>query len=338
MDFYQFACGGWRAKNPIPPDQTRWGRFNELAERNREELHQILESAEGRVRGRAAPIEAKVGRLLRLLHGRGRHRGARHEADRAGARRAIDAVASKRDLFQLLGEHEASALPTLFRFGAAPDLHDSTQTIASLGQGGIGLPDRDDYLKDDAKSKEKREKYLEHVARTLVLLGDSEAAAAAGAATVLRLETELAKAHLDRVAMRDPKNRDNPMSLDELKRLTPAYDWDAYLAATGAPAFTRLNLTSRPYFEGTNALVAGRRSRTGRPTCAGTWRARLAVPGPGVRGRGLPLLPRVPAGRARSSRAGSAASRRPTARSATRSASSTSRGRSAPTARRACGA
>ena len=251
VDFYQFACGGWRAANPIPPDQTRWGRFNELAERNREELRQILESAKDASRARSA-IEVKVGDYYASC------------MDEAGiealgtkpiqeALTRIDAVASKPGLFQLLGEHEASALPALFRFGAAPDMHDSRQTIASLGQGGLGLPDRDDYLRDDAKSKEKREKYLEHVARTLVLLGDSKDAAAAGAATVLRLETELAKAHLDRVAMRDPKNRDNPMTLLELKRLTPAYDWEAYLVPTGAPALTRLNLSSKPYFEATNA-------------------------------------------------------------------------------------
>jgi predicted metalloendopeptidase len=254
VDFYQFACGGWRARNPIPPDQTRWGRFDELAERNREELHQILEAAKDASRPRGA-IETKVGDY---------YASCMDEAglEALGAKpiqpvlAKIDAVSTNGELFRLLGEHEASALPALFRFGAAPDLHDSSQTIASLGQGGLGLPDRDDYLKDDAKSKEKREKYREHVARTLVLLGETPEAAAAGAATVLRLETELAKAHLDRVAMRDPRNRDNPMSLQELKQLTPAYDWDAYLRPTGAPAFTRLNLSSKPYFEGTNAVVA----------------------------------------------------------------------------------
>ena len=83
----------------------------------------------------------------------------------------IDKVASKTDLFRLLGEHEATALPTLFGFGGAPDLHDSKSTIANLGQGGIGLPDRDDYLKDDAKSKEKRAKYVEHMAKMLQLAG-----------------------------------------------------------------------------------------------------------------------------------------------------------------------
>jgi predicted metalloendopeptidase len=254
VDFYQFACGGWRARNPIPPDQTRWGRFNELAERNREELHQILEAAKDASRPRGA-IEAKVGDY---------YASCMDEAglEALGAKpiepvlAGIDAVSSNGELFRLLGEHEASALPALFRFGAAPDLHDSSQTIANLGQGGLGLPDRDDYLKDDAKSQEKREKYREHVARTLALLGEAPERAAAGAATVLRLETALAKAHLDRVAMRDPKNRDNPMSLEQLKQLTPAYDWDAYLRPTGAPALTRLNLSSKPYFEGTNAVVA----------------------------------------------------------------------------------
>jgi endothelin-converting enzyme/putative endopeptidase len=254
VDFYQFACGGWRARNPIPPDQTRWGRFNELAERNREELRQILEAAKDASGPRGA-IETRVGDY---------YASCMDEAglEALGAKpiqpvlAKIDAVSTNSELFRLLGEHEASALPALFRFGAAPDLHDSNQTIASLGQGGLGLPDRDDYLKDDAKSKEKREKYRDHVARTLVLLGETPEAAAAGAANVLRLETELAKAHLDRVAMRDPRNRDNPMSLQELKQLAPAYDWDAYLRPTGAPAFTRLNLSSKPYFEGTNAVVA----------------------------------------------------------------------------------
>jgi len=254
MDFYQFACGGWRARTPIPPDQTRWGRFNELAERNREELHQILEQAKDAKRQRGA-VEAKVGDYYASC------------MDEAGiealgtkpiapALARIEALASKRELFRLLGEHEAAGLPALFRFGSAPDLHDSNRTVANLGQGGIGLPDRDDYLKDDAKSKEKRAKYEEHVARTLSLLGDSPEAAARGAAAVLRLETALANAYLDRVALRDPKNRDNPMSLDELKRLTPAFEWDAYLAATGAPAFSQLNLSSRPYFEKADAVVA----------------------------------------------------------------------------------
>ena len=253
VDFYQFACGGWMKANPIPADQTRWGRFNELGERNRDVLHEILEQAKDPARARS-PIEAKVGDYYAACMDEAgiEQRGA---SPLQPVLASVEAIGSKTDLFKLLGANDASALPGLFRFGAAPDLHDSTQTIANVFQGGLGLPDRDDYLKEDPKSKEKRAKYVEHVARTLELLGDTPEKAAAGAQVVMRIETELAKAFLDRVAMRNPKNRDNPMSLAELKQLTPAFEWDVYLAATGAPGFERLNVASKPYFEGTNALL-----------------------------------------------------------------------------------
>ena len=254
VDFYQFACGGWRQANPVPADQTRWGRFNELAERNREVLHAILEEAKDGKR-RRSPVEAKAGDYYAAC------------MDEAGIEKQgkkpiepilskVEAVTSKAELFRLFGENQASALPGLFGFGAAPDLHDSKQTIANLSQGGIGLPDRDDYLKDDPKSKEKREKYLEHVAALLRLAGETAEQAAAGAQTVMRVETGLAKAYLDRVAMRDPKNHDNPMSLLELARLAPAFDFEAYFAATGAPKFTRLNVSNRRYFPDVSAVVA----------------------------------------------------------------------------------
>ena len=254
VDFYEFACGGWRKANPIPPDQTRWGRFNELAERNREALHQILEAAKDPVRPRA-PIEAKVGDYYAacmdepLIEKQG-------EAPLQALLARVDAVQSKAGLFRLLGENEAGALPVFFRFGSAPDMHDSTRTIAMVGQGGTSLPDRDDYLKQDAKSKEMRERFLGHVGRMLKLAGEPEAAAKADAETVLRLETSLADAQLDRTALRDPRNRDNPMSVAELRQLAPAYDFAAFFSATGAPAFEKLNVSSRRFFEQSSRLVA----------------------------------------------------------------------------------
>jgi len=253
VDFYAFACGGWRKANPIPGDQTRWGRFNELAERNREDLRLILERAQVPAPTRS-PIEAKVGDYYAACMDEAAIEGKGLEPIRPALER-VAAVDSKKAFFRLLGEHEAQALPALFRFGAAPDMHDSRQSIASLGQGGLGLPDRDDYLKDDAKSKEKRERYAEHVARLLELAGASPEQARKDAATVLRVETGLARAHLSRVEMRDPKNRDNPMSVEELGKLAPAFEWTEYLPATGAPAFARLNLSSRKYFAEGNALV-----------------------------------------------------------------------------------
>jgi putative endopeptidase len=247
VDFYQFACGGWRKANPIPPDQTRWGRFNELAERNREELHQILEAAKAPAKTRS-PIEARVGDYYAAcMDEPAIESQGRKPIEPILAR--IDAVESKSQLFRLLGENEGSALPTLFRFGSAPDMHDSNRTIASVGQGGLSLPDRDDYLMEDAKSKEKREKFLEHVARMLELAGESPAAAKVDAATVMRIETALANASVDRVAMRDPKNRDNPMTVLELEQLAPGFDFADFFPATGAPGFERLNVTSRKFFE-----------------------------------------------------------------------------------------
>jgi putative endopeptidase len=253
VDFYEFACGGWRKANPIPSDESRWGRFNELADHNRSVLHEILERSKP-TEGKRSPIEIKVGDYYAAC------------MDEAGLEAqgtkplepilaGVEAVQSKRDLFRLLGDNESHALPGLFRFGSAPDMHDSRQTVATLGQGGLGLPDRDDYLKDDAKSKEKREKYVEHVTHLLALLGESAEKAVADAQTVLRIETELAKAHLDRVSMRNPRNRDNPMTVEELKGLSPAFDFDAYFVATGALRFQRVNLTSRKYFQEANGLV-----------------------------------------------------------------------------------
>jgi putative endopeptidase len=253
VDFYQFACGGWRKANPIPPDETRWGRFNELADRNREELHRILEAVRDPAKKRS-PIEARVGDYYAACMDEPaiESQGGKPIAPILAR---VDAVQSKSDFFRLLGENDASALPTLFRFSSAPDMHDSNRTVASVGQGGLSLPDRDDYLQDDAKSKEKREKFVEHLGRMLELAGEDPAAAKADAATVMRIETALAKASMDRVAMRDPKNRDNPMTLAELEQVAPAFDFGAFFPATGAPAFGRLNVSSMKFLQEGNAVV-----------------------------------------------------------------------------------
>jgi len=253
VDFYQFACGGWRQANPVPPDQTRWGRFNELAERNRNVLHEILEKVRGGEGTRSA-TEAKVGDYYAAcMDEAGIEKQGTKPLEPLLAR--IDGLGSKADLFRLFGEHETHGLPALFAFGSAPDLHDSGQTIAMLGQGGLGLPDRDDYLKDDAASKEKREKYREHVAALLKLAGEGEGPAAEDARTVLRVEAALANAQLDRVSLRDPKNRDNPMTVEELKSTFPAFEFTSYFGGTAGPTVSRVNLTSRRFFQEGNGVV-----------------------------------------------------------------------------------
>jgi predicted metalloendopeptidase len=253
VDFYQFACGGWRARHPIPADEVRWGRFNELAERNRNVLHEVLDGVADPGATRS-PAEAKAGDYYAACMDQpGIEKRGTKPIEPVLAR--IDALAGKPDLFRLFGEHEVTGLPSPFTFGSGPDLHDSRQTIAVLGQGGLGLPDRDDYLKDDPKTKEKREKYLQHVAALLKLAGASEARAAEDARTVMRVETALASAQLDRVSLRDPRNRDNPMTVHELLKAFPAFEFAAYFAGTSGPAFSRVNLTSRKFFQEANAAV-----------------------------------------------------------------------------------
>src|SRR4051812_33129922 len=253
-DFYQFACGGWRAKNPLPGDKSRYGRFDELQERNRTELHTILDSVSDAKKKRN-PIETKVGDYYAACMDEG-------AAETKGATplepwlKTIDDIKSREDLFKTIGKFNSQGLPGLFGFFAQPDMKDSKQTIAMVAQGGLSLPDRDDYLKTDAKSVEKRAKYVAHVQKMFELLGDANAAAEAR--TVLELETELAKASMDRISLRDPKNRDNKMSVADLAAMAPNYDFKDYFANTGAPEFTELNNVTPKYFKETNALLESR--------------------------------------------------------------------------------
>jgi putative endopeptidase len=140
-------------------------------------------------------------------------------------------------------------VPSLFAFGAQPDLHNASTQIANVGQGGLGLPDRDYYLNQDAKSKETRQKYVEHMANMFVLLGDSQDAAKKEADAVMAIETKLAEAAFERVKMRDPKNRDHKMKVTELETLAPNFEFQRFFAATGAPKFTEVNVIPPDFFQ-----------------------------------------------------------------------------------------
>lgn len=252
VDFYQFACGGWRSANPLPSDKSRYGRFDELQERNRAELHNILDSVSDAKKKRT-PLEAKVGDFYAAC------------MDEAGIEKKgiaplqpwlkqIDAIKTREDFFKTIGRFNSEGLPAFFGFFAQPDMRNSKQTIAMVIQGGLSLPDRDDYLKTDAKSQEKRDKFVAHVQRMFELAGDSADKASAEAKTVLDMETEFAKAAIDRTSLRDPKNRDNKMTTADLSAMAPNYDFKDYFAATGAPEFTELNNMTPKFFKETNAM------------------------------------------------------------------------------------
>ncbi|HUK87113.1 MAG TPA: M13 family metallopeptidase [Terriglobales bacterium] len=246
-DFYQYACGNWRKKNPIPSDQSRWGRFNELAEYNRNILHSILEKDSANDPKRTA-VQQKIGDMYQSCMDE-QAVNAQGIAPLKPELERIAAISSKQQLIEEIAALRAKGTGVLFGFGAQPDLHNASIQIAGVFQGGLGLPDRDYYLKQDPKSKETREKYQAHVAKMLELAGDDPAMAQKEAETVMAIETKLAEAAMDRVQLRDPKNRDHKMKVSELAALAPNFQFERFFAGTGAPTFTEINVVPPDFFK-----------------------------------------------------------------------------------------
>ncbi|HEY2944526.1 MAG TPA: M13 family metallopeptidase [Vicinamibacteria bacterium] len=254
-DFYQFACGNWLSRSPVPPDRARWGRFDELAERNQSVLRDILEKVSAND-PRREPIDQKIGDQYAAcmdeaaIEAKG-IAALKPELDRIGR------LGSKGEMPGELAHLHEGGVDAAFRFGSLPDFKDANSMIAGTDQGGLGLPDRDYYLKDDAKSVELRAKYLAHVQKMLELSGEPAPAAAADARAVMDLETALARASLERVKRRDPANIYHKMKLAELQALTPAFDWSAYLAAAAGPPVTELNVTVPDFYKAFHAQLEG---------------------------------------------------------------------------------
>ena len=252
-NFYQFACGNWIKNNPIPADQASWGRFNELHEHNQLILRDILEkySADNLKRN---VNEQKIGDYYYSC------------MDEAGinakgikplqpALDRIDALNDKARLSALVGYLQVNGFKAFFNFSSEPDAKDSTMEIAGTDQGGLGLPDRDYYLKTDEKSVELRNAYVGHITKMLVLMGEAPGKAAADANTVLKMETELAKASLDRVERRDPYKVYHKMTTAELQALSPAFIWKDYFAMLNGPSFSSLDVSVPDFVKGMNELI-----------------------------------------------------------------------------------
>ena len=253
VDFYQYACGLWMANNPIPPDQSRWDRGSELAERNRAILRNILEKAAVNDSKRSA-VDQKIGDFYgscmdeQTIEKLGTQ-PLKPEMDR------IDAIASKAGILNALVRLHLLGVDAMFRFGSSPDLKDSTHVIGDLDQGGLGLPDRDYYLKDDPKSVELRNQYVAHVQKMLESLGEPAAKAASDAQAVMRLETDMAKGSLDRVSRRDPDQMYHKLTLHQLSSLDPAIDWPKYFEGMGAPPITELNVSVPNFFRALESAI-----------------------------------------------------------------------------------
>jgi putative endopeptidase len=243
-DFYQYACGGWLASNPIPADRPRWGRFDELQERNYDVLRRILESA---ATGRDAATK-KIGDYYSscmdetTINRRGL---SPLDADLKN----IAALTSVSRLPELLAELHKIGVFAFFEFGAEADFKDASTVMAIVDQGGLGLPDRDYYLREDTRSAEIRTKYVDHVGKILALSGLPPAQAATAAATVLRLETSLARAALDVVSRRNPELIYHKMTERDLQALTPRFEWARYLRGIAAPPIAGVNVTEPDFFK-----------------------------------------------------------------------------------------
>jgi len=238
VDFYQYACGNWIAKNPLPADRSRWGRFTELQERNERVLLDIVKSAAATAN--RTPVEQKIGDAFASCMDTAAIEKKGIDPIKSELER-IEAMMSPSDVVAEIASLHRMGIRVVFAFDSQPDAKDSTRTIANLHQGGLSLPDRDYYLKTDPRFVEIRKRYVQHVARMFQLAGESAGTATQDAQSVLGFETVLAGASVDRVTLRDPAKTYHIMTRPELALLLPAMDWDLYFEGTGAPAFDSLN-------------------------------------------------------------------------------------------------
>jgi predicted metalloendopeptidase len=253
-NFYQFANGGWLKSHSIPADKARFGAFEEVNERNRAILQKILDETSAKTAWTKGSIQQKVGDF----YASGMNEPAIEKRGLAPLRpifATIDGLKDTKQLPTLLAKLHGQGLPGGFGFFVRQDAKASTQYLGYLSQGGTGLPDRDYYLKDDARTREIRAKYVAHIAKMLELAGDTPALAQARARVVLDLETRMAKAQWSRVEMRNPQKTYNKRTLDQVVAEAPGFDWKGYFAARGVK-LVDLNLTQPSFFQAFGKLAS----------------------------------------------------------------------------------
>jgi len=247
-DFFEFANGTWRANNPIPASMTRWSKRWQAGESAKDRLHEILEAA-------AADKGAPKGSTEQII---GDYYGACMDEARVNARgtepiqpwfRKIDAARNVAGLEPVMAEMHDILVEVPFGFGGQPDPHKPSWVQADISASGLGLPDRDYYLKPEPRFKEAREKYAAHVAAMLELAGWDSKSAAAAAQTILAMETRLAQASLDNVALRDPAATDHNTTFRQLEALAPHLDWAAYFKSRQLATDVDLNVEEPKFIE-----------------------------------------------------------------------------------------
>jgi putative endopeptidase len=246
-DFFRYADGTWIKNNPIPDEYSRWGNFDALQVRNVELLNGICQAAAAK-----GPAGSPLDRMVGDFYVSGMDEAAVNAAGAAPLRAELDLIAAIKtpaDVMAEIAHLQSIGCPVGFAFFSSADAKNSDMEIAQLRQGGLGLPNRDYYINDDDKSKKVREQYVEHVSKTLQLLGDDPAAADAGAKSVLALETELAKASLSPEVLRNPYASYHKMPVTDLAKYTGDVDWPAFFHGVGSPVLTEVNFQQPDFFK-----------------------------------------------------------------------------------------
>ena len=248
VDFFQYSCGGWIKNNPIPPDQSSWDTYSKMQDENVQRLRNILEAASTPDPQRPA-VTQKIGDYYATCIDEKAIEGKGAEPLKPTLER-IASLTSKDDIADVASAMIDASVP--FSFSSSQDFRDASQVVANADQGGLGLPDRDYYTKDDAKSQDLRKGYVAHVQKMFELLGDAPSAAAEEAQTVMRIETALAKGSMTRVERRDPKSLDHKMTALELAKISPEFRWQVYFTKVGLSSLGSLNVTAPGFFKGLN--------------------------------------------------------------------------------------
>ena len=253
-NFFNFADGGWVKAHPIPAAYPRWGSFDELRANNEAVLHQILEDAANKSATPGSNLQKIADFYSSCMN--------ETAIEAAGAKpleasfTKISAIHDPASLEGWIAESHREGYPVLFSFSGEQDQKDSTQMIAGAGQGGLGLPDRDYYTKDDDKSVKLRAAYVQHMANMFKLAGDDDAKAAAEAKSVMDIETALAKASMTRVERRNPDATYHKTTLTEFDAATPNFAWPRFFEGVGSPSVASLNVRQPDFFKEVNTLLA----------------------------------------------------------------------------------
>jgi len=251
VDLFTFSCGKWIQSNPIPPDQSSWGIYNKLQDDNLKQLRELLEATSAPNRARSSNAQ-KIGDYYASCMDE-------TAIDALGIKPLqpellrIEQLQAKKDLATVVASMIGEGTP--FRIDSEQDFKDSSIVTAAVDQRGLGLPDRDYYLKEDQKSKDLRAAYVAHVQKMFELLGDKPELAATEAQSAMKIETALARGSMTRVDRRDPKKIYHFMSVAELEKLTPAFGWKEYFRQIGLSGITSLNVAVPEFFKTLNSQI-----------------------------------------------------------------------------------